>query len=67
MAEKKDVAKKSIKKVLSKKSTVPSKKITKGTKYTCNVCGLIVSIDRECGCIETCDIICCGKQMVQKK
>lgn len=34
-----------------------------GDKYSCTVCGLVVTIDETCGCIETCDIICCGEQM----
>ncbi|MFZ5907818.1 MAG: hypothetical protein ACOYVJ_10530 [Nitrospirota bacterium] len=41
--------------------------IRKGTKFSCEICGLIVSVDEVCGCIETCDIICCGEQMTRKK
>jgi hypothetical protein len=44
-----------------------SKKVKLGDRYECTVCGLIVSIDEVCGCIETCDIVCCGKQMKRKK
>jgi len=36
-------------------------------KYICEVCGLVVSVDETCGCVETCDIICCGQQMKPKK
>jgi len=39
----------------------------KGKSYECGVCGLTVSIDEDCGCVETCDIICCGEPMKEKK
>jgi hypothetical protein len=38
----------------------------KGSKYSCSVCGLVVSVDNLCGC-STCDILCCGKPMKVKK
>jgi hypothetical protein len=45
-----------------------SKKSAKAKKrYSCNVCGLIVSVDNICGCVEECDIICCGEEMKAKK
>jgi hypothetical protein len=61
-----------------KKAAAPVKKMTaekpaakkspqKGDAYKCEVCGLVVSIDETCGCMETCDIICCGKTMQPKK
>ncbi len=51
-----------------KESTKSSKKkVKKGDKYQCEVCGLIVTVDEACGCLSTCDIICCEKQMKQKK
>jgi len=31
----------------------------KGEKYRCEVCGLVVVVDKNCNC-EECDIICCG-------
>jgi hypothetical protein len=34
-----------------------------GSKYECVVCGLVVCVDEICGCVETCDIICCGEHM----
>ncbi len=45
------------------------KKIKKGTKYVCRVCGLKVTVDGACGCDEVHPIICCGKEMspVRKK
>lgn len=42
-------------------------KLKDGEKLTCRVCGLIVVVDEICGCIETCNIICCEKQMKKIK
>ena len=39
----------------------------KKDRYTCNVCGLLVTVDNVCGCVDTCDIMCCGKSMQSKK
>ena len=69
---KKATAKKtSLKKTTAKKTVKPAgrkkKEVTPGDRYSCNVCGLIVSVDEESGFIETCDIICCGEQMKTKK
>jgi len=44
-----------------------SKKTGKGDKYSCSVCGLVVSIDEPCGEDAPCDLICCGEQMKPKK
>lgn len=75
-AKKKTVTKATAKKMTLKKTTAKKtvkqagrkkKEVTPGDKYSCSVCGLIVSVDEECGCIETCDIICCGEQMKTKK
>jgi len=52
--------KKAVKKV-SKKS------VKKGEAYKCTVCGLSVVVDEVCGCIDTCDIVCCEKPMKAKK
>ena len=43
------------------------KQVTEGAKLSCEVCGLVVTVDEECGCIEACDIICCGEPMQEKK
>ncbi|MCM8831698.1 MAG: hypothetical protein NC918_05880 [Candidatus Omnitrophica bacterium] len=43
------------------------KKSTRKPKYTCEVCGLVISVDETCKCVDACDIICCGKQMTAKK
>jgi hypothetical protein len=62
MATKK-VAKKAVKKV----AKASKKGVKKGDAYTCSVCGLAVSVDEVCGCVDTCDIICCEKPMKTKK
>jgi hypothetical protein len=46
----------------------PAKKsVSKGQAYECGVCGLAVTVDEACGCIEACDILCCGQPMQEKK
>ena len=63
MAQKKVVAK-TTKKAVSK----PAKKaVSKGDAYKCGVCGLSVVVDEVCGCIDTCDIICCEKEMKPRR
>jgi len=69
---KKATAKKtSLKKTTAKKTVKPAgrkkKEVTPGDRYSCNVCGLIVSVDEESGFVETCDIICCGEPMKTEK
>jgi len=56
-------AKKAVKKAVKK--TVPKKQkpVKVGTGYECSVCGLEVSVEKVCGCADTCDIICCGEPM----
>jgi hypothetical protein len=48
-------------------ATRKTKKASKGDKYVCNDCGLVVSVDTVCGCIDTCNIVCCDKPMKIKK
>lgn len=43
------------------------KKVASGDSYACETCGLVVSVDEVCGCIDFCDIVCCGKPMQQRK
>jgi len=66
-----------------KKTTVKTKKKTsavtktrskaagspmkKGAKYQCTVCGMAVTVDKICGCVEAHDIVCCGTEMKPKK
>lgn len=43
------------------------RRVNKGDAYKCSVCGLAVTVDEVCGCVDTCDIICCEKPMKPKK
>jgi len=54
------VQKKAVKKVVKKL-------VRKGDVYKCGVCGLGVTVDEVCGCVDTCDIICCEQQMKPKE
>ena len=51
----------------SKTAKAKTARARKGEKLYCEVCGLVVSVDETCGCIEACDIICCGQDMQTKK
>jgi hypothetical protein len=44
---------------VKKAKKVAKKGVKKGDVYKCSVCGLAVTVDEVCGCIDTCDIICC--------
>ncbi|MDP2919239.1 MAG: hypothetical protein Q8O43_03355 [Dehalococcoidia bacterium] len=46
---------------------VAAKPFTKGEGYVCEVCGLSVVIDEECGCVGACEIICCEQPMKPRK
>jgi len=52
---------------MKKKTVKRAGKIKKPARYSCGVCGLAVTVDNVCGCVDTCDIICCGEQMKPKK
>jgi len=60
MAVKKAVAKRTKKAVGRTKTKV-------GDSYACEVCGLSVVVDDVCGCVDTCDIICCETPMKKKR
>jgi len=46
----------------------PAKGKTKaGDSYVCEVCGLAVTVDEVCGCVEACDILCCETPMKKKR
>ena len=53
-----------VKKVTKKAA---KKGVKKGDAYQCSVCGLVVTVDEVCGCVDYCDIVCCEKQMKAKK
>lgn len=60
-----------VKKAAAKKSAAkraPAKGKTKvGDIYGCTVCGLAVTVDEACGCVESCDILCCDVPMKKKR
>lgn len=68
----KKVAKKAAVKTASKRSSAKktAKKtagVKEGSRYSCGVCGLVVTVDTACGCAETAHLICCEKPMKMKK
>ncbi len=55
-------------KATGKRMTKKTSKVLKQRdRYECSVCGLVVSVDEPCGCMEAHEIICCGKAMRKKK
>jgi len=48
---------------MAAKGKAKTGKAARGDKYSCRVCGMVVTVDEPCGCMDVCDIICCGKQM----
>jgi hypothetical protein len=48
------------------KRTGKVKKSVKGDKLVCGTCGLVVTVDNLCGCMDACDVICCGSEMQTK-
>lgn len=40
--------------------------VKKGTKYFCDTCGMVVSVETVCGCEEVC-LVCCDEPMKMKK
>ena len=70
MAVKKAAKKAPAKKAVVKRAgckTASRAKVKAGDQYKCSVCGLVVSVDETCGCVQKCDIICCDSQMKKKK
>ena len=59
--------KKAMVKKASAKKAVARGKTKIGDSYVCGVCGLALTVDEECGCIEACDIICCSGPMKRKR
>ena len=50
----------------TKPAKTSKKKVKQGDRYSCEVCGIVVSVDEACGCVEPYDIVCCGQQMARK-
>jgi hypothetical protein len=60
------VKKAAAKKAPAKKGAAKGKTKT-GDVYACEVCGLAVTVNEVCGCVEACDILCCEKPMKKKR
>ena len=43
------------------------KKKEKGENLVCGTCGLEVTVDNLCGCVDVCDLVCCGLEMQPKE
>ena len=66
-ATKKATVKTAANKTAAKKTATKTAGMKKGSKYTCGVCGLAVTVDTACGCGEAAHIICCEKPMKMKR
>jgi hypothetical protein len=51
---------------MAEKKIEAKARVSKGDRYVCDVCGLAVTVDVPCECVD-CSIICCGKPMKVKK
>lgn len=60
-----------VKKAMTKKGPVKKAAVKGkgkvGQSYACGVCGLAVTVDEDCGCVESHDIICCETPMKKKR
>ena len=52
-----------IKKPAAKVAAKKSKALKQGDSLECEVCGLIMTVDEECGCVEVHEILCCEEPM----
>ena len=46
-----------------KRRVATKEKMSKNDSYACESCGLVVSVDEACGCVEAHEIVCCGEPM----
>jgi hypothetical protein len=54
-------------KMAVRKAAAEKRKVVKDDSYVCESCGLVVSVDEVCDCVDVCDIICCGQPMKRKE
>ncbi len=47
----------------ARKAAAKRGKTNPGDSYTCEVCGLAVTVDEACGCSEAHELICCSEPM----
>lgn len=52
-----------VKKASAAKKPRAKSKAAKGDSYVCDVCGLSLTVDEECGCVDVHEILCCEKPM----
>jgi hypothetical protein len=67
MAVKKATAKKATAKKAPAKRLAGRGKTNPGDNLVCGVCGMSVTVDELCGCVEAHDIICCEQPMKKKR
>jgi len=67
MARAKTSVKKVVKKTAVKRTAKKTAGVKKGSRYSCGVCGLAVTVDTACGCAEAAHLICCERPMKMKK
>jgi len=51
------------KKRTSSKKAPAKENAMKGESYACESCGLVVTVDEDCGCVDACEIMCCDLPM----
>jgi hypothetical protein len=51
-----------MKKKARAKNVKTGAKAKKGEKYVCDACGMVITVDKACGC-DPCGITCCGQDM----
>ncbi len=61
------VVKKTVKKAGKKAIKSSKNKRSIGDKYSCATCGLVITIDQNCDCVEDCYVVCCGEAMQSGK
>lgn len=47
--------------------TVSKGKKNAGDQYTCETCGLGITVEEECCCVNPCDLVCCDSPMKKKR
>jgi hypothetical protein len=48
---------------MKKKPAAKTKRTGKGSKYSCDICGMVVTVTEGCDCGDACDLVCCDVPM----
>ena len=49
-------------------SKTPSKRKSRaGDRYVCDACGLAITVDEDCCCMDPCDLLCCDMPMRKRR